>query len=184
MLDKNSCNIAMICSTFEKIADNKVLLSKLTENQTTPLVSRRLRCRSLSSSLSRSFLWWIKQEYCDDTLSMFVLRLRNIVYDTTGAEAHCRARLASSARSFSAAGACAISARAQELGQFIIRMKICENPFGAIMVNGPSWELPQLLMESPRRILKVPLGISFGLHPQEISWGTFNILPRTSIEYS
>ena len=45
------------------------------------------------------------------------------------------------------------------------------------MVNGAPQEVPQVLMESLGRILKVPLRISLGLCPREITQGTFNILP-------
>ena len=52
------------------------------------------------------------------------------------------------------------------------------------MVNEAPREFPRVLMESPGRILKVPLVIFLSLRPREIPWGTLNILPIDAIEYS
>ena len=43
-------------------------------------------CGELCKGEESQFLWLIKPEYCDYTLSMFILWLRNIMYDTTGGQ--------------------------------------------------------------------------------------------------
>ena len=106
---------------------------------------------------------------------MFVLRLRNIVYDTTGG----RSALPRSAlRSAGQLGEKLLVGRrmrsigtSTRTGSIHHKNENLWETLGAIMVNGPPWELPWVVMESLRRILKVPLGISLG-GPSIFSLGT------------
>ena len=107
-----------------------------------------------------------------------------------GAKAHCcaqcSARPASSARSFSLAGACGVLARAQELVQFIIRRKICKKPLGL------SWWMDPLgsSLEYSLNPLGFPSGFALGKSlrgPSIFSLGTplstLGKLPRGFIHH-
>ena len=95
---------------------------------------------------------------------MFVLRLCNIMYDTTGGQSalprsalHLADRLGK--KLLVGRRMCSIGTSTRTGLIHHKNENLCEI-LGAIVVNGPPWELPRVLMESLGRILKVPLGIS------------------------
>ena len=141
------------------------------------------RSRSSQHWLSWTFLWCVRPEYY--TLSMFVLWLRNIVYDTTGGRSTVVAlgtplgkKLLAARCMRSIGGGACTGCEYKNWSNTYIRMKICEKPSGLSWWMDPPWYPLGFLTDSFLHNLRAGVGDTYNKNSScamQIKWAIWRI---------